>query len=528
MNRIKRQERGLFLFGGALIVALQIVLYFHSGAIWRDEIHSVVLARTPGWLGMFHSLQNDSFPGLWVSVLRLWIDAGMGAGDWWTRLLGMLISVALVAALWVNTRWMGTSAPLLGLALAAYNPAIFYFGSSLRAYGLAVFLIVLFFGVVWRVAEEPRASWIAAAILLALLCANSNYQNSYLIFAICSAGAVVCVARGLWLRAGLILCIGLAAALSLLPYLGVIRAYSAGGLIRQTPVHAGAVWEQFCEAFDPARWILAPVLLLLFAAVLALIVVHRSRDRAALYGGLVITISGAALYRFALSSGLPTFPWHFIPFIGLAAVALDFALDRFVCGKAPLRQARLAVAAVLMFACAIPLWNWAHLRRTNMDLVAADVASVVSPRDFILVSPFWNCFSFRYYYKGSARWSTLPLIPDDQIDLEYDAIKPLMTKLNPLEPAFAKIRETLRHGGRLWVVGRMPGPAPGALPPTIAPAPDPVHGWDNVWYMQVWAMQTNYFLRTHAIHFVVVPEEQGRPVNRLERAEIAMAEGWKE
>ena len=41
-------------------------------------------------------------------------------------------------------------------------------------------------------------------------------------------------------------------------------------------------------------------------------------------------------------------------------------------------------------------------------------------------------------------------------------------------------------------------------------------------------MQTNYFLRKHAIRFIVVPEEQGRPVNRLERAEIAMAEGWKD
>jgi len=545
MNR--RLEWVLFILGCALLAALHGVLYFHSGALWRDELHSVVIARSPNWLKMFHSLAVDSFPGLWVSVLRLWIDAGMGAADWWTRLLGPVISVAMVAALWLNTRWTRTSPPVLALAFAAFNPAIFYFGSSLRAYGLAVILVVLLFGAVWRVAEEPRASWTAAAVLLAILCANANYQDSYLIFAICSAGAVVCLTRGQWRRAVLILAIGLAGALSLLPYVPVIREYAEGGSIRQAPIHPADIWTQFSEAFDAARILgrpsqgflrfggtLLPALLLLFAALLVLTIYLARRKRAdpvfraALYGALVIAIAGAALYRFVLFSGLPTFPWHFIPFIGLAAVALDFALDRFVSGKKPLRRARLAAMAAVLLGCAIPLWDLAHLRRTNIDLAAADVADVAAQRDFVLVSPFWYCYPFKYYYKGPAPWSILPVVPDDQIDLEYNAIKPLMTKRDPLQPAFARIEQTLKNGGRLWIVGRMPGPAPGVLPPTVAPAPDPVHGWDNVWYMQVWAMQTNYFVKKHATRFIVVSEERGRPVSSLERAEIAMAEGWKD
>lgn len=525
---MKRREYALFFFGCALIAALQVVLYFHSGAIWRDEIHSVLLARTPGWIAMFHSLATDSFPGLWPITLRLWMDAGMGAGDWWTRLLGVVIFGSILIALWLNARWTESSPPLLALAFVAFNPAVFYFGSSLRAYGLAVILIVLLFGAVWRVAEEPSGPWIAMATLLALLCAHSNYQNSYLIFAVCTAGAAVCVTRRLWKRAALILGIGLTAALSLLPYAGIIREYAQSGEIRQTGVTAGAVWEQFCQAFDPARWVLIPVLIVLFVAVLAAVSARPPCRRAALYGGLVVAISAGALSRFVVMSGLPTFPWHFVPFIGLMAVALDFGLDRVVSAKPVLRWARLGVAAAVMLVCAYPLWHWAHLRRTNIDLAASDVASVVTPADFILVSPFWDCYSFKYYYRGTAKWSMLPLVPDDQIDLEYDAIRPLMSKANPLEPAFAKIKETLSHGGRLWIVGRMPGPPAGMLPPTIGPAPDPVHGWDNVWYMEVWSMQTNYFIRRHAGRFIVVPEGKGLPVNGLERADIAMAQGWKD
>ena len=529
---MKRAESLLFLLGAALIGAFQVVLYCHSGAIWRDEVHSVVLARSPGWLSMFHSLPDDSFPAVWPSLLRLWMRLGMGAGDWWTRLLGLVISLAAIAALWVDARWTRSSPPLLALALVAYNPAVFYFGSSLRAYGLAVVLIVVLFGAIWQTAEDPRPLRIGGAVLLALLCANSNYQNSYLIFAICVSGAAVCVVRRLWKRAVLILSIGFAAALSLLPYAGVIRKYATSGSIRQTGVNAGQVWEQFCQSFDPMRWFLLPCLALLLAA--AAILSLRSRRpesaafRAALYGTLVVAIGGAALWRFVVLSGLPTFPWHFVPFIALAAVALDFGLDGFIREKTASRQARMAVAAVLMLVCAIPLWQRAHLRRTNIDLAAEDVASVAGPSDFILVSPFWDAYPFKYYYKGPAKWSILPLVPDDQIDREYDAIRPLMTKTDPLAPAFAKIRDVLSHGGRLWIVGRMPGPDPGRLPPSVGPAPDPVHGWDNAWYMEVWAMQTNYFIRKHATHFIVVPEERGRPVSPLERADIAVAEGWHE
>ncbi|GEM_PF-4984662 len=508
MNR--RAEWTLFLLGALLLTALHVVLYRHSGALWRDEIHSVVVARMPGWRAMYGSLAIDSFPGLWAAVLRLWI--GIGATDAWMRFLGFVLSVAVVIALWLNAR--RTSPPVLALAFAAFNPAVFYYGSSLRAYGLALLLVILLFGAVWRVIDRPRPFRIVAAVLLSILCANANYQDSYLIFAVCTAGAVVCLAQRLWGRGALILGIGLAGALSLLPYVGIIRAYAVGGSIRQASPGVGAVWEQFCEAFDPARWALLPLFLLL--------VLLARRGRGALYGLLTVAISAAALYRFVLASGLPTFPWHFVPFIGLAALALDFAAD-----GAP-RMARMVVAAAAMAVSVYPLWNLAHLRRTNIDLAADDVASVAAPRDFVFVSPFWFCYSFKYYYKGAAPWSILPLVPDDRIDLEYAAIKPLMEKPDPLAPAFAKIERTLRSGGRVWIVGRMPGPPPGRQPPKIGPAPDPVHGWDNAWYMQVWAMQTNYFLHRHAARFIVVPEEKGRPVNHLERAEIAMVEGWKD
>ena len=376
-----------------------------------------------------------------------------------------------------------------------------------------------------------------------ILSANANYQNSYLIFAVCGAGAVVCLSRGLWWRALVILGIGVVAALSLVPYVNIIRQFTTGGAIRQKAITPGNLFMEFCQVFDSARWVLLPALVLLVVllavAVVSLAVRYKRAEtpalRAALYALLVILIGVATLYRFMLAAGFPTFPWHYIPFLGLVAIALDMAADRIIGETALLRGARLALVILVMVvsACPLgnmgPLWTSVHVRRTNMDLIANDIAGAAAAKDFVLVCPFWYSYSFKYYYKGAAPWSTLPVVPADRIDLEYDSIKPLMSQADPLAPTLSAVRQTLQAGGRVWVAGRLPVALPGTLPPTISPAPDPVYGWDNVQYMTVWSLQASYFLSQHAVRFIPGVEEGDKNrVNALEHGRISMAEGWRD
>ncbi len=541
--RLSKAENALFFLGLAALLTLQCILFRNSGALWRDEIHSVVLARMPHWTTMFASLYVDSFPALWVTLLRLWIV--VSSSEEWLRAIGPLMYVAALTALWVGARWSGARVPILALAFVGFNPAIFYYGSSLRAYGLALGLILLLFGAVWRMTESPRWQTTFGAGALAILSANANYQNSYLIFAICGAGASLCFARGLWRRGLSVLGCGVVAAISLTPYLNTIRRFTAGGVIRQKVITPGSLLMEFCEVFDSARWIILPAILLLFVLLACAFargwIVRKGAwldergGRASFYGLLVILLAVATLYRFMLAAGFPTFPWHYIPFLGLVMLALDTGLDGILGAAPPARVARLAIALGIMVASACPwgrlgpVWTAARVRRTNMDLIAKDIAGVASRNDLVLVSPFWYSYSFKYYYKGGASWSTLPMVPPEQIDLEYDSMKPLMAEREPLAPTLSRIRDTLRGGGRVWVAGRLAVGEAGSTPPTISPAPDPVYGWDNVQYMTVWSLQTSSYLSRHVTRLITGVEEGDRnPVNALEHGCISMAEGWRD
>ena len=72
------------------------------------------------------------------------------------RLLGSLVSIGIIASLFVSCRMLTGRVPLLAMALVPFNVAVFYFGSSIRPYGLAILLIIPCYAAFWRMARARR------------------------------------------------------------------------------------------------------------------------------------------------------------------------------------------------------------------------------------------------------------------------------------------------------------------------------------------------------------------------------------
>ena len=186
----RRVEWALFGVFCLLALWLHVVLYEHAGAFWRDETSTLQIADSPSLGALWARLSKDSAPVLMFGLLRLWAAAGPGATDAGLRAFGTLVSVGILASLLVSCRMLTGRVPLVATALIVFNPAVFYFGSSLRAYGIAILLIMPCSALLGRVARQPTRRRVAASQgghhSSFDLCCGSHHGNG---------GAAVCADR---------------------------------------------------------------------------------------------------------------------------------------------------------------------------------------------------------------------------------------------------------------------------------------------------------------------------------------------
>ncbi len=531
----RRVEGATFLLGALVVAACHLLLFASAGALWRDEVSSVLLVLAPSWTEMYAGLDTDSFPPLWITLLRIWHILGFGAGDDWLRFLGVIVSLGVVAALWWNSRVTTGRLPVLALALVALNPAVFYWGDSVRAYGLAVMLVILLFGAVWQVTQKPTALRVGAAGVIALLCVQSNYQNSYLILGICSGGAVVCLGRRLYRRAALILSLGLVAAISLLPLFPYLSRQGGYAQPVRVPIHRSGFFRELLGAFGSGSVLLllvwASLILLLLSAPFLLRFRSPSENRSpspefgrGSFAAVSFATSALAMVAFMHFVGMPPLAWHFIPMLGLAAVCIEMVTPA-LCQRGRLSLAPAFCALFVGLLSCGPLLRAAETRRTNLDLVAAEISRSAQPEDYVIVNPFYTAHSFTHYYKGAAPHSMMPVLaPGEKPDGQ--TLQKLMAHPAPLERTLEIIESTLRSGNRVWfAVGT--SFLPNGEPPQLPPAPHPVYGWSSPPYVRAWSLQTGHYLRTHAQQFVGLQVASDQSVNRYERFALYVVEGWK-
>jgi hypothetical protein len=529
---VTRVEWAVCIFATLAAAVLHILFLAHAGALWRDEAGGVGLATVPTLREMWTMLAHDSFPVLFPAVIRFWTAIGLGHTDLGLRCLGFLLGLGLLGMLWVSARVLGYRLPLFSLALLSVNLTPVIWGDSLRAYGLASVLILATLCLVWRLMRVPNLERFLAASGAALLSVQCLYSNAFLLLAICIAGCFVCF-RCKQDRAALwVIGVGAVAALSLVPYFGPLQRSQQWWIVEKAGIYGAVVLANLLEALgSPMIWLAGVWIILSPIAVgwgfLSMKTEDRKRpistDELPPFAALILCFGTVTFFLFLLIAKLPTQPWYWLPLMVLAAVCIDSTF------AVAFREHRVWRTVVILLLVIIPL-PWAitesGCRKTNIDLVAAKIATDAAPNDLVLVYPWYHGVSFSRYYKGRAPWTTLPPLTDFRFH-RYDLLKEQLGATRPIKPVLDKIAATIAGGNRVWVVGDFPSPEPGeTAPPDLPPAPEGPNGWFDVPYTYAWGRQAQHLLQGQAGKLKPIAIGKGRCVSRFEDVSLSVAPSW--
>lgn len=510
-----------------LAAILHAAFGLHAGALWRDEVTSVEIATMQTWGETWSNLAFESFPALFVALLRIVAGVPASASDAQLRLFGVVIGLLILAVLWLSARWLRFGVPLLSLALIGFNPMVIRYGDSIRAYGLGILLMLLALGAMWRLMESFTPGRIALAAATALLSVQCLYYNAVFLGAVCLGAVAITLRRRDFKRATVVLAIGALAALSLVPYLPTIQRVKAWSFIWKTPFTPSSVWLKLSETFGSPISAGVWVWICLFAFALLAggwALFQKPIEDRALFA-LVTLVAGTFAYAgFLKILSYLTQPWYYIVFLAFAAVCIEMLLASISTSRALLGRA--AFALLFCGVAIYPAFATVKVRQTNIDLVAAQLESRGAEGDLILINPFPYGISFRYYYSGRAAYRTIPPIADLRSH-RADMLKAQMMATAPMAPLLQEIEVTLRGGRTVWLVGGVDFVAPGQIPRVVAPGYDGAEGWEGGDFYRAWSEQTGFLLRTHAeqVERIKVPVTQ--PVIHYENVPLSAFRGWR-
>jgi len=488
---------------------LHVLFFLNAGGLWRDEVDLVHLSLLPSLSEMWHKLPHDSCPILMHLVVRAWSAAGFGNADPALRVLGLYVGLFLLVALWFASWAMRSGAPLLAVTLAGLNLTIIYAGDSLRGYGLGSALAVLTLALIWRLACRPSLAAFCCTAAVAVLSVHALYQNAFLLFAACCGGFVLCAVERRWRDTLPIFAVGAAAAVSLLPYIPLLAGahwyviYKSGFLFSRG-------WQQLSEATGSPltifTWVWVAFWVGLIAA--AIFVLLRRHDRVpeharglTLFAGTNLVLGVAGYAVFLKMSQYSTHMWNYVPLMVFSAVCLDtmfFTVWRWG------RPAAMIFAALTIPSAVVFDLPAMKCRQTNVDVIAARIATEVAPNDYIIVYPFYCGTTFNRYYKGAASWTTLPPLEDYTLQ-RWDLFDAKIQTKDPIGPVIEHTISTLQSGNRVWFVGN----------PLVERS------------SFAWGAQVTQLLSTHSRLAAVVIDPSTNCVNPFENLPVFVATGWK-
>jgi hypothetical protein len=467
-------------------------------------------------------------------VLRGW-HALVGNSDFSLRVLGCIIGLLVVAAFWLCARLLGRKAPTLALVLLGFCPTLFVWGDTLRAYGFGIFWITLSFAFFWRVLTRPGWGAVGLACIAAVGSVQTVYTNALLIFACGMAAFLVAARRRDWKLAGLVLLPGAVAALSLLPYVPVLRTTAGWASGLSVDYSFENSLEMLAMALlgqnKPPLWIwiglagigLGAGLLTQFRSVVGSRF-DDYRDRA-IYALVASLLAFAATMVFFRVVGWGTNIWYYLPMLAVIALSLDTLWD--FRSQFSIAPALRAAGALLYIVVTLPsVYEGTMLRMSNLDLIARILQARGAPGDFIFISPYVEGVTFNRHYYGAAKWTTIPQLnyppyePSEDILEEYrrpDAIGRVRDSID----------QTLQAGNKVWIISSWGLRVPTKQPPPVAPLAksDPRPLTHFYWR---WQDTIAYHLNAHAetASRVEVPCDQ--PVSVYENSRLGVFSGWKE
>ncbi|HLE57930.1 MAG TPA: glycosyltransferase family 39 protein [Rhodothermia bacterium] len=520
-------------------ISLHVMAATSGGGLWRDEANTVGLATLPELRDVWDNLPSDSFPMLWLLIIRAFSAVFGQLNDPAFRVLGFVVGVGVVGALWLNARTFRHSLPLISLALIGLSPSMIRWGDTVRAYGFGILLILVTCALLWRFLERPGVTRFAATAAAAIASVNVLYYNAVLLLAFCAGAVAVCVHRRRWKQAAAVVLVGVLAAISLAPYAPtILRMGQWTAVVRMPDYTLGWFWTKLNESLGPG----GPWTLAVWSALLALSVaagllavgfpkrlaLSESRREVVLFSLVSLLVGVPGNYLFLKTLSYYTNPWYYLALLALTALCIDALLGALIQTRG-VRIARIAGTLLLLTATIIPTRRAVRTRLTDVDLVAARLEAVARPGDLVLVSPWHYGVSFNRYYHGAAAWMTVPPLAFHRF-VRYDLLVDNMTmpdQTAPVRPVRERAEEVLRSGHRVFVVGLLLFPVPGHEPPVLPPARPRTKSLPEGDYQNQWLTMVGDFIQRHAAGIAPVSVEADRVVSRYENLSIQVVEGWR-
>ncbi len=541
-------ETAAALAGTAFTTVLLVLTALYAGPLWRDEINTLNLAQMPSLQELWNNQIFESFPPLWPLLLRGCGLLGLAGSDASIRVLGLYVGLFFLAALWLCSRWTGGRAPILSVALLGSLPAFIFIVGANRAYGLASCLLVLSFGMIWRMVAAPSWSRFLWAGCVCFLFTHCVYYDVVFLGAMLAGGALVAVRRRHWQTLGALVAIGVVSGASLAIYLPIIHRGSVYVPMMQIPFFDFSVlWHRFGNALAPrsSAQLEAPngpeiwlwITLLLAGSVVAFLM-QRARGRQmqnqesaaaataqvradlALFCVVSMLLGIAGYWFFLMKLQYWTQTWYYVEMLCLGTISLDGLLGANWPALRPWGMLRIGLMVVMLTWGARSAWEEAHTLRSNVELIATVLGQKASAGDLIVVQSAWEAITFDRYYHGQTHWVTVPPIDSHKVH-RNDQMAERMSQPDPMAPVLREITDTLRSCNSVWLVGNLSVPYP--KPPPAAGLPIKWYGP----YMNYWSSQVTSHLLDHALRGRSVKIPVNGPVDCLENLPVELFSGYK-
>ena len=520
----------------------------YAGPLWRDEVNTINVAQMPSLQELWNNMQFESFPPLWPLILRALGFLGLIGSDASIRILGLFIGWFFLVSLWLCSRWMGRRAPSLSIALLGSLPAFIFIIGANRAYGLASCLLVLSFGMIWRLVESPSRLRFVQTGLVCFLFAHCVYYDVIFLFAMLSGGALVVIRRREWKTLAALVVIGAVSAGTMAIYLPIIHRGSAFVPMIQFPYFSFSfLWNRLGTALAasssaqngynwPEVWFW---IALLWGGVLTALLLQRQYQRQksspeaavvanlraradlALFCAVSVVVGVLGYLAFLLRLHYPTQTWYYVEMLCLCAISLDGLLGANWPALRPWGLLRIGLMIGLMTWFARSGWEEAHTQRSNIDLIAAVFDKKAAEGDLIVVQSAWEGITFNRYYHGRTHWMTVPPI-DSHLVHRNDLVLEKMNQPDSINSVLSEIATTLHGSNSVWLVGNMQ---------RISPKPSPTSGLPMAWFgthMNYWSGQVTAQLLGHAQYIQNIEISVGQPVCQLENLPVVRFSGYKD
>ena len=537
--RLRRAESAVAVMLTLAAVWLHVVNARFAGPLWRDEVNTVGLVTLPTSADVWQNLQFDSFPLVWVMILRQIAGATGPMNDTAFRVVGLIIGILIVAALWVNTRSFGGRYPLVSLALFALSPSVIRWGDALRGYGLGIVGAILTCTMLWTFITRPSWKTYLACLASALFSVHTLFYNAAALFAFGCGAISVCMLNKTWRKAAGVAGVGIIAAASLLPYSVVIqRASSWNSLVRIPNYDLTWFSMKLDEAISPAGMWATPLwcgafVLALFAGIRETVNPSRlglaklNRD-ATLFAVVSLLVGVVTLFFFLRTLSYLTQPWYYLILLTVVAVCLDVISDKLIVVPTA-RTFRLIALIAIGIATLWRANDTVRTRMTNADIAADTLGTIAKRGDLVVVSPWYVGVTFNRYYEGAAEWTMLPHIGFERYH-RYDLLQRAMQEKDqraPARPIIEAAEAALRSGRSVYMVGYFE--APPQIPTRVFQAARiPEDGWKSSLYQGQWASMLTEFLQTHAASRSTFVPGRTMRINDYERVGVTVSNGWRD